>query len=504
MTVDVSPPQSGLGRVFGRGISWSFAATLWTKAGSFAAQVVLGYLLSDGDWGVYAIAISLATLLMTLQNGGAYELVVQRGAASFASLRGPVLWMALSFNVSIAVTLAVAAPLAAAFYREPEVSFILWILSGTVVLSTPGLLLATKLRIDLRFGVLARLQMFSACMRYGGTVILALLGLGPLSFVLPLPLIAVTEFVILATITRESPWRDRAWPSRWRSLLREVRWLLLGTVATVLMTMGDYLVLGRLVSAEVVGVYYFAFQLTAHVSMLAASNAEAVLMPTLTRFVADPERQRRATLRALRSLILVAVPLNLGLVVTIEPLESLIWRGRWEDAVAPVEILSVMLPVRLSLLILSSSLKARGQFRAWALLSLIQGIGLVTVAGVAGSIYGDATRIALVIALYFLVVSPVALWLALKSLGVTARDLVAAIMPAWLIAFAIAGAYFAVGRTLLARLPTTAHVLFAGFGCIVLYGAACRVIIPSHIADTLSVLPMRVGALGRRLLRLSH
>ena len=483
-----STDNDGLGQVVGRGMSWAAAGTVWTKGLSFVAQVTLGYLLTRDDWGVYAIAISIAAFVTVFRDGGVRELLVQRGQKDYEALRGPVFWMALSINASIAGVLAAIAVFAADFYGQPAVRNLIWVLAATLLLDTPAQLLRAKLRIDLRFGTHARLDIASAMIRYGGAIALAFLDVGPMSFVLPLPLVAIFEWIVLSFVTGENLLDRRPHLGRWRKLLSDVKWLSLGTVVVVFATMGDYAVLGRLVPAAVVGSYYFAFQLSVHASMLAAANLNTVLMPALARVGDDIIRQSRATLRALKALSLIASPLSLGLVAIIDPLEQLIWGGKWRTAVGAIQILGVMLPIRLSFMVASSSLKARGHFRKWALLSLAQGAGLLVVAAVAGSLDFDATDIAFLISGYWLVASPTTLVIALRELC-GARRLVSSLAPAWLLACVAATLSIALDAYALGGAPLAARVLILAFAFTFSFLLSARALIASHLRDTLSVLP---------------
>ncbi len=484
-------------------MSWAAAGTIWAKGASFAAQIVLGYLLTGDEWGVYAIAISVAAFVMTFRDGGVRELLVQRGESEYDNLVGPVFWIALTVNAAIAAFLAATAVVAADFYEQPEVRDLIWVLAATVILDTPAQLLRAKLRIDLRFGLYARLDIISATIRYGGAIVLATQGFGAMSFVLPLPVISVVEWALMAYLTREKLLRHRPEFARWRALLHGVKWLLLGTIAGVFATMGDYTVLGKLVPAGVVGSYYFAFQLSVHASMLAAANVNTVLMPTLVRVGSDLVRQSRATLRALAALSLIASPLSLGLTVVIDPLELLIWDGKWRSAVGAVQILGFMLPIRLSFMLATSSLKARGLFRRWAVLAVVQGLGLMATAGVTGSFTDSPTVIALVISLYWLIMSPVTLGVAIRRLA-TVGQIGSALAPAWLIACGCASVLLAIDSLFLAELTPPVRVLLLGLGYSVLFLTLTRLLIRSHLSDTLSVLPAKLSGPVRRLLGLAN
>jgi O-antigen/teichoic acid export membrane protein len=475
---------------------------LWVKAASFGSQVALGYLLSDGEWGVYAVAISIAAFVTAFRDGGVLELLVQRGKASYSDLREAVFSMALATNVGLGLILSVLAPVAGRFYGKPDVAPLLWAMAIALVLSTPAALLRAKLRIDLRFDVYARVSVGSALLHYGGVVVFALLDQGPLSFVLPLPIVALFEWLVLVVVTNERVWPGRLATARWPQLVRQVKWLLAGATAMIVTTMGDYAVLGRIVSTEVVGVYYFAFQLSVHVAMLAATNLGTVLMPSLASIVDDVPRQRRAVLRTIRSLGLVVAPLSLGLAAVIEPLEWLIWGGKWQPAVPAVQLLCLMLPLRMTFAVATSLLKSRGEFRQWAGIATAYGIGLVVVAAVAGSRSGEVSEIAAWIAGYFCLASPIVLYIAVRRVGVTVTDVLTTMLPAWVVATLCGVSCIGFDVYVLASQPVLLRVLVVGVLFLGLFAMTARTVLIRSLNDTLSVLPPILERWGTRIFRL--
>ena len=56
------------------------------KASALAAQIVLGWILFEDDWGLYALTLSVAALLQLLRNGGIGHVLIQRGPDAYAAL----------------------------------------------------------------------------------------------------------------------------------------------------------------------------------------------------------------------------------------------------------------------------------------------------------------------------------------------------------------------------------------------------------------------------------
>ena len=77
-------------------------------------------------------------------------------------------------------------------------------------------------------------------------------------------------------------------------VLRDSRWIMLTTLAGILAINGDYLAISLLQSKEILGVYYFGFQLTFSMAILFTNGVEAIMMPTFSHLEHDQERQKIA------------------------------------------------------------------------------------------------------------------------------------------------------------------------------------------------------------------
>src|SRR5262249_32517820 len=138
---------------------------------------------------------------------------------------------------------------------------------------------------------------------------------------------------------------------------------------------------------EKVGVFAFAFQLISQVDALLGTIG-TVLFPALARLNDDPVRQQHATMRTIRVLMFLACPAALGLAAIINPLEQLIWHGKWHDVVWPVRALALFYAARILITVPNAALQARGLFRPNALLTLCAGLGMMIAAGL-GAAWGS-------------------------------------------------------------------------------------------------------------------
>jgi len=373
------------------GAAWSIVSAVVSKLAGLGSQLVLGWLLSKEDFGVYALAISTAWVAGIFADGGTRKILLQQGER-YAELARPAFKLSLAINATAAVILAMAAPAIASLYRTPELTLLLWIICGSMILTTFGAVQRIRLLIDLRFRASSMLVAGSAILRQVCTVVLALLGFGPLSFVLPLLLVAP--------------------------------WLIISALALALSFQGDYLVVGAMQTPAVLGAYFFAFQLTYALTTPLGTAIRSVLLPSFARLKDDTARQAKAFSKSARIAVVMLSLAAAFLVVLAEPLIHLLWAGKWDDATLGVQALGVGLPFRLLAPISISLVESRGHWRAAAFLTAFAAVGTLGAAALGASL-GGATSIAICISVQQVVVGVVQSVFAARVVGLGALRFVA-------------------------------------------------------------------------------
>lgn len=516
-----APTSVPLSKAVGRGLGWTVVTTVTFKFITFATQIVLGWLLTQKDFGVYATALAVAGMVTAFRDGGVRDILIQRGPAAYRSLVGPIFWLSLTVNFIAAIVLAGAAPFVARAYNEPSLLMMLLVIAVVMPLGTGTTILQCRLRMQLEFRAVGRITIASSIIRNGGAILFAKLGFGPLSFVLPLIPATILENVWSRCLVRERLWSRPAEVRRWPELFRSISWLIFGTLANIVFDMGPYIVLGAMTLPETVGVYYFAYQITAQIGVLLAMNAQQVLFPALTAMTGDLARMAAASLRTLRALMLVGGYMCLCLAAVMGPLEAFLWHGRWAAAVPAVQILGLLFPLRITFGLTSAILLASGRFKSLSYLTVYEGVGVTAAAALAAGLGGTATQIAWWTAAQVAVGRVLCTIYVMRGLGVGPGQVLRAILPPWVISIAAAVLAVACERLFqvatlaqsvaeLAQLsPKLAHffvqgcrVAFIGGLCTAAFAVATRLFIPTRLKEALSVGPRRIGAKIERLMLL--
>jgi len=417
-----------------RGMMWVAAGSVVGKLASFGAQLALGWMLSKDDFAIYAIAISVSAIFISMRNGGVQRILLQRGR-QYHRLASPLFKIALLFNLTTTGLILAVSPWAVDFFDSPALYPLLGIIAISVPLGTAAGVMNPKLGINLRFATATKIATASAVLRHGLAVSFALLGLGPLSFVLPLLVTAVFETVAAWWVVGLWPKGDPLTGPLLKTTLGASGWLIFGTVGAVLALQGDYLVLGRLETKATLGVYFFGYQLVGSIAAIFTSNFGSVLTPTFAHLSGEPDRQAKAFLKALRVLSFYVFPTFVFAALVAGPSVSLLWAGKWDQAIVVVQLISLSSTLHVISGLSRYLFEANGRWRIWSFTFIAGAVGTVFTA-IVGAWVGDLFTIAVFISIYRFLYGIFTGLLGCWVCRVRLRDFFAAIGPPLLVCLA--------------------------------------------------------------------
>jgi O-antigen/teichoic acid export membrane protein len=491
-------------------------ALILAKVATTLTQVVLGWVLSPADFGVWSAATALAGFLMVCREAGVRELLIQRGPAGYDELIGPGFWLAFWYNVLVAIVISAVAFPIARYMHSPAIAPILLVLAWTLPIGTVGGILQASMRVRLRFREFSGNMTTASLSRQAATIAFAFGGFGVMCMALGATVGTISESVSAFVRTREKPWKRRAEVRKWWSILRETRWLMFASLANFAVDWGPFLLLPlvTVTSKAVLGYFSFAWSITAQLGILLAWGMMLILTPVLARMNDDPQRQAGAVVRALRAVMMLGSVGCVALGAAMEPLEHLVWHGKWEQTVFPVLLLGVFFPWRITFGLTSAMLQAQGKFKRYAVLTLIEGLGLTLFVTGAAMIEPRVEALAWGGGVWLVVSRLILCVVEFRRMGVPMRVTLGSTLPAWTIsvvacAMVMSLDWFVVRPAMLdggslASWPAAVKDIVRGgmLGglTVVLSVVAMRVVLRRHLEDALGLAPERLQPMVRKLL----
>jgi O-antigen/teichoic acid export membrane protein len=297
---------------------------------NLAYIMVLARLLAPQAFGLVAMVTTVMGFLRIFQEAGLSTATVQRQDITHAQVSN-LFWVNVAVGGTITLLLAASAPAIAWFYREPRLEGITLVLSITFLLASLAVQHIALLNRQMRFKVLAVIDVVSMLAGY-------LIGIGMALWKYrywALVGASVTQVAIKLVLTWSvSRWRPQL-PSRntptWQ-LLRFGANITVGGLMYSLARGLDSLLIGRFFGAAAVGLYSRASVLLMRPLQQFIIPIDAVLIPALSRIQDQDARYRRTFLQVFEAIALITF-LFAGLFLALSyPITVAVLGPKWKAA----------------------------------------------------------------------------------------------------------------------------------------------------------------------------
>jgi PST family polysaccharide transporter len=498
-TPPLAPP---VGRTAAVGFIWTTAQAIGSKLVSLASQIVLARLLAKDDFGVVGLALTVATFAKLLQ-GSQNDVLVQRGAR-FGRWATAAFWMSAALGIVTALLMLAGAPLAARLYHDTTAgrggANLLSKLIAILALGTPFDALTTVpmtlLQVRLRFRAIAMVEFSRVALTAALSIWLAFAGFGAYSFIIPVTVVSIVRCAALWGIARPRV-RPRLRLRRWRYLFRDTRLTFGASVFSTVMSQGDYMALGIFRSKAVVGLYYFAFILSAQAMQLFVGNFAEILFPVLTKLRGEPARQVQAYLESAKLFATLAFPACLLQTALGGPILRILFGEKWVPAIPVFQVLSLAM---LSFVVghpAWAMLQAQGRFRTMLRFSAVRTVAFVIAVVIAAKI-GGALSVAVAVLIVLAIFGPMAVYIALRHSGVSWTRVARIYLAPMSAAALVVGAAYYAGRAIpLVRHNDWLNSAFVIAVASLLYLGIMMIAAPRQVAAVVARVRAWSGAAGR-------
>jgi O-antigen/teichoic acid export membrane protein len=389
--------------------------------------VILSRLLSPSDFGVMAMAVSVAGLLAAIKEAGLSAATVQAPKITHEQVTA-LFWINVALGLGVAVLSSGAGALAAWWMHQPLLVWLVPSLGLTGAIDCFGIQHDALLQRKLEFRKSVTRQLIARVMGVTAGIIAAFQGAGIWSLVL---MQAVSALASTLTLWMACSWRPgppRNLRVAYPMLRFGVKILLDRTIAQA--TRGlDSIVIGYYHGSVATGLYARAQGLIGKPLTRVLAPIMNVARPAFSRAAQDPARFRRAVSEALGIVSLGSAMLVALLVPASHGIVRILLGPAWAGAVPIFSALACFALVEPCASIVGSMVVASGRPGAllkWRLVSIVMVIaGLVLAAP-----YGVVVIAYTYAGMGLLVRTPLFLWYAGRLIGVPFRVLLSDILPA--------------------------------------------------------------------------
>lgn len=448
-----------------RGLLWSTVNSLVLRLGSLVTGMVLARLLVPADFGVYAIALTVQSVLVTLVDLGLSTDLVR---AEDPERRAPtVATVSLANGVVLACAMTLTAAPVAALMGVPEAAPVVAVLVWTLPICGAGVVPYAKLQREFQQRKLFAGSLADFVVSTIVTIGLIALGMGPMALAIGRIAAQSAATGVQFVLARVRPRFGLDRVVARQALAFGVPLAGANLLSWALLNI-DNVAISRVAGTTALGLYVLAFNIS---SWPMSAIGQAVRSVSLAGF----SRSSRADgdgglVMALSLTWAAALAAGVLLAALSGPLVAVLYGSRWSESATVLAALGLFGSVRVALDLLATYLMARGAPRPVLYVQILWFATLIPAIVIGTHWQGIAGAGWAHVAVAAVLVLP-AYALAVTRVGARASSLLramwlptAAAVPTWVVAHTVAGA---IGAPFLA-------LVAGGLTGLAVYGALCH------------------------------
>jgi O-antigen/teichoic acid export membrane protein len=348
-------------RVF-RGLAWSGSSQIVMQILRMVVAISLARILAPENYGLAALAIVFASLVLVFSDLGLGAAIVQRKELSEDD-RCTAFWISIAAGTLFTILgIALAGPVAS-FYGRPEVAPLCTALSFTFIIVSLATTHEALLVRAMEFGKLERRLMLATATGAVAAIVVALATRSPWALIAQQMAEAVVSSTLLIAF---SPWRPKLRFSRTslKTLGSFSAYLVGHRTLYYFHRNADNILIGRFIGAAALGAYTLAYNLMLFPFARIAGPVQKVLAPAFARMQDEPKRMAETWLRAVRMVGTISVPALCGLVIVAPDFVRIVLGDDWSQVIPIIQVLAWVGIVQSLQSLNTDVLQARGNTRA--------------------------------------------------------------------------------------------------------------------------------------------
>jgi O-antigen/teichoic acid export membrane protein len=471
---------------------WVFTLRITSRALQVVSLIFLARILDPRSFGLLGVTVLALAVLETLTESGFDAALIQKHGDIDAYI-DTAWFVQLLRGLTITLILAAAAPLVAAFFRQPEATPLLRVVALSALLRGMGSIRVVYFRKELEF----RKEFIYSL---SGTIAQFVVAIGTAlilhnAWALVLGYVAGDFARMIASYVMQPYWPKSPFdPRKATELFRFGRWVMARNIVGYLVEKGDDVVVGRLLGAASLGLYQVAYRMSEAGLSEVGVVVSRVAFPAYSKLQHDLPRLRALYLNTLQISLVLSGFVAGGVFALATEFTRLFLGDQWMPMVPALRLLAAAGMVKALLPAMGPLLKSLGRpdiavkiacARLAVLATLIYPLSLS--AGIVGA--------SVAVLLSVVAVAPLHYAAATRALALPPADLAAVIFPPATSSIIMAISGLAIEAFLIPEPWTTGVFLLVAAACALVYSSLMFgfVLLPGHCFPLLTEARKQLG-----------
>lgn len=324
------------------GAKWTALSTIIITVIQIVQFAILGNLLTKEQFGVVGMITTVVIFTQILLDMGFSAAIIQKEKVSDEQL-STLYWLNIIVGIVLFIGLFFASPLIAGFYNQPELIPLIKVLGIMFLIAPIGQQFQYLLQKDLNFNLLSRIEVATNLASFISLLVMIFLIQELYAYVISQVILNSLKGILYFAVY------SKKWKPSFVFNLSSIKELMSFGVFQLMSRLVnriganiDYILIGRFLGAEALGIYSLAYQVVTIPVMKINPIITRVAFPVFSRSQSDNKLLIEGFLNVTKMLALVSLPLLLGLMAISDLFIEVFFGARWLDAAPILEILAIV------------------------------------------------------------------------------------------------------------------------------------------------------------------
>ena len=374
-------------KIFG-GVVWNFTGLIIDNGLGMIVKLILARLLLPKDFGIIGFAVLFMGMIQIFSDMGMSAALIQRKDEDLKAIDyDTAFWIGIVWGLFLAFVLTFAVtPIAASFFNAPLLKSILPVLSISFVLKPLNVVHIVNITRELDFRRIVLPQNTSHIAAAIIAIIMALMGFGVWSLVFQRILSDLFLVIIYLFMNLWKP-KMRFSKTSFKKIFSFGAYATGTGIFNYLTGNIDYLLIGKLLGAQPLGVYTLAYNVTYVIRGQIMNVVNKVFYPVYSKVQDDLLVIKKYYFKVIKYNCIIIYPIMVGLILLAKPLVLIGLGEKWSEAVIPIRLMAGAGLVHLLTSSNAILLRGIGRPKLEMIMSIIKTLGVTVPLIIVGVLY---------------------------------------------------------------------------------------------------------------------
>lgn len=324
------------------GAKWTGISTIIVTLIQIVQFALLGNLLTKEQFGLVGMITTVIIFTQIILDMGFSAAIIQKDKVTNEQL-STLYWINIMVGIGLFVLLYVTSPFIASFYNVSELIPLIRLLGVMFLIAPIGQQFQYLLQKDLKFNLLSRVEVVANVASFFSLVVLIFLIQEVYAYVVSQVFLHSLKG-ILYFIVYSKQWKP-SFIFKLSSIKEFVSFGIFQLMSRLVNRIGaniDYILIGRFLGAEALGIYSLAYQVVTIPVLKINPIITRVAFPVFSKSKTDNVLLSEGFLNVTKILALVSFPLLFGLIAISDTFIEVFFGARWLEAAPILSILAIV------------------------------------------------------------------------------------------------------------------------------------------------------------------